>query len=554
MCFALFMTETGSQENHSYLRVVLLMHDKLGIGFKVKAISSNDVILHRFGDVPILNAEQGFLLVQEVHDIGLVDCWNAHHPDHKVEAGQLIVQVNGEYGSCAKLEQSCQTKQGVLELKLLRPTMVEACNEVVEVKARNDHIGGEDEVEVKTNEKAPLHVIILSGMRASGKSLLGRTLWIMLGCHYQDLDEQRVPGMKKYEHFLKTCEKNMLEKGGVWIIDKLSPYDHSPRQAFIESMWLNAEKVVLLKFTHKDPVKELRICYHRFRRRGENHYDPAANGEEDVYYNLKAEQKQRKDLNLVEEYCLNSLELTMQCKRISLAMNDVPFRAVSQACAALFELGIAERDDVVGAETNLESCIWKALKQSLAVEGNISQRKQKDLDTPLTLPEPLTLEQLNSDGTRICKEPIRFEPGHHDHPFMRIVSQRKSKFLAKLNFIVDDETLLGDILGGACGEASGPVFELCMSFCSSAGIAQVQDPEHINGNSLTNWLEGKTECYPEEAGELFETIASTVMQDHLGKLNDLQLEVLTLIWSGRGPASSGSQHDDFPTGFNLQRR
>ena len=130
-------------------------------------------------------------------------------------------------------------------------------------------------------------------------------------------------------------------------------------------MWLNAEKVVLLKFTHKDPVKELRICYHRFRRRGENHYDPAANGEEDVYYNLKAEQKQRKDLNLVEEYCLNSLELTMQCKRISLAMNDVPFRAVSQACAALFELGIAERDDVVGAETNLESCIWKALKQSL---------------------------------------------------------------------------------------------------------------------------------------------------------------------------------------------
>ena len=141
MCFALFMTETGSQENHSYLRVVLLMHDKLSIGFKVKAISSKDDILHRFGDVPILNAEQGFLLVQKVHDIGLVDCWNAHHPDHKVEAGQLIVQVNGEYGSCAKLEQSCQTKQGVLELKLLRPTMVEACNEVVEVKARNDHIG-----------------------------------------------------------------------------------------------------------------------------------------------------------------------------------------------------------------------------------------------------------------------------------------------------------------------------------------------------------------------------------------------------------------------------
>ena len=545
MRFALFMTETGSQENHSYLRVVLLMHDKLSIGFKRKAISSKDDILHRFGDVPILNAEQGFLLVEKVHDIGLMDCWNAHHPDHKVEAGQLIVQVNGEYGSSAELEQLCQTKKGVLELKLLRPTMVEACNEVVEVKACDDHTSGEDEVEVKTKVKAPLHVILLSGMRASGKSLLGRTLSIMLDCHYQDLDEQGVTGMKKFEHFLKTCEKNMLEKGGVWIIDKLSPYDHSPRQAFIESMWLNAKKVVLLKFAHKNPDKELRICYHRFRRRGENHYDPAANGEEDVYYNLKAEQKQRKDFNLVEEYCLKSLELMMQCKRITLAMNDVPFRAVSQACGALFELGIAERDDVVGAEINLESCIWKALKQSLAVEGNISQRKQKDLGTPLTLPEPLTLEQLNSDATAgIGKEPLRFEAGHYDHPFMRIVFQRKSKLLAKLNFIVDDETLIGDILVGAYGEASDPVSELCMSFCLGAGIAQLQDPEHCSGNNLSNWLEGKTGCYSEEGGEVFETIASTVMQDLLGKLDDLQFEVLKQIW----------QHEDFPTGFNLQRR
>ena len=77
----------------------------------------------------------------------------------------------------------------------------------------------------------PLKVILLSGLRASGKSLCGRALKLLfedqeLCCDYLDLDDVE-SGPLKFELVYKRCLESMIPKGGIWILDKLGPYGHT---------------------------------------------------------------------------------------------------------------------------------------------------------------------------------------------------------------------------------------------------------------------------------------------------------------------------------------
>ena len=61
-----------------------------------------------------------------------------------------------------------------------------------------------------------LKVILLAGLRGSGKSLCGRALQKMLNCGYLDLDETKGEGMEKfrkfYEIFIPGSTPSRLER------------------------------------------------------------------------------------------------------------------------------------------------------------------------------------------------------------------------------------------------------------------------------------------------------------------------------------------------------
>ena len=138
-----------------------------------------------------------------------------------------------------------------------------------------------------------LKVILLAGLRGSGKSLCGRALQNLLSCGYLDLDEGGVNGPCKFEFFYRNCLKKIMAEGGLWIIDKLGPYSGSARTKFLREVRAAAHASILLKFVHTDHVEELRICYFRFSRRGVNHRNGAFS-DEDVFININFEQAQRR--------------------------------------------------------------------------------------------------------------------------------------------------------------------------------------------------------------------------------------------------------------------
>ena len=108
---------------------------------------------------------------------------------------------------------------------------------------------------------------------------------------------------------------------------------------------------------------------------------------------------------------------------------------------------------------------------------------------------------------------------------MRILyrnEKNRTNFLAKLGFSNLDEEFIQAFLRGVYGEASDAVFELCMSFCSDAGTKQLKKPDLFTQKALSNWLD-------DESCAEFEVIALTIMQDLVGKLNEVQLEVLQQV-------------------------
>ena len=109
--FALVMMENEPEEKPTCFKVVLLIEDSASIGITV-AEGSRDV---PSGVSAKVDNDRGFLIVKNVHENGLVSVWNNTHPGYKVESGQLILQVNGEYGSTGKLMEPFQrTEEGVL--------------------------------------------------------------------------------------------------------------------------------------------------------------------------------------------------------------------------------------------------------------------------------------------------------------------------------------------------------------------------------------------------------------------------------------------------------
>ena len=82
-------------------------------------------------------------------------------------------------------------------------------------------------MEKRDCSREPLLVILLTGLRASGKSLCGRALEDLLTdpdsdqcCKYLDLDESGENGPLKFKFFYEDCLKRMVDEGGTWILDK----------------------------------------------------------------------------------------------------------------------------------------------------------------------------------------------------------------------------------------------------------------------------------------------------------------------------------------------
>ena len=148
--------------------------DILGIG--VQCIRDSDA-LRTFSlqeaqiENNTLDESGGFLcVVHETHPDTQVAKWNEAHPGYAVESGQIIVQVNGDRESIKDLFEM-STLNKVVELSLVRPSQGPA---------------GVIPRPMAAKCCEPLKVILLSGLRASGKSTLGRALNLML-----DLRENR---------------------------------------------------------------------------------------------------------------------------------------------------------------------------------------------------------------------------------------------------------------------------------------------------------------------------------------------------------------------------
>ena len=174
--------------------------------------------------------------------------------------------------------------------------------------------------------RGPLQVILLAGLRASGKSLCGRALKHLLldlgHCDYLDLDEVEEKTPRKFELFYKRCLQTMSAKGGIWILDKLGPYGDEARMRLLKEIRTTAEVSILLQFVHSVELEELRMCYFRSCRRGNNHRD-VASSVEDVFNNINFEQAQRRGLTDSEVACLTYIK--------DVQMKATPFDMVFEA-------------------------------------------------------------------------------------------------------------------------------------------------------------------------------------------------------------------------------
>ena len=479
--------------------------DILGIG--VQCIRDSDA-LRTFSlqeaqiENNTLDESGGFLcVVHETHPDTQVAKWNEAHPGYAVESGQIIVQVNGDRESIKDLFEM-STLNKVVELSLVRPSQGPA---------------GVIPRPMAAKCCEPLKVILLSGLRASGKSTLGRALNLMLDLRenrYLDLDEQRTSGMMKYKHFYETCINEMLCLGGVWIVDKLGPHPDEARKIFLERVWLAAEKSVLLNLAHSNLVHELRMCYARFSRRGTNHRDPAVSAA-DVFQILSSEQAQRRGrsgklgdalyLRPVEEHCL-------QRHTANLEIKATPFQIVLQALGHLFNLGITSKEEVGNP---LGPVINEALEASVKVEQNIAGRQ-------------IGLDDISMDDLeKICNTPLPFEWGsrHKDRPWMSIVRQNSNIFLQRVGILHDG--LFYDVV------AEDKQLELYDKFCYTCeqtlpdcGIQWKQ--------CLMKWLEHEDVQYVHEQGDdkskraygCLQHIAKKTFDDFKATLDELQLEIL----------------------------
>merc|ERR1719511_319407 len=72
---------------------------------------------------------KGLLCVEEVESTGPAATWNKLHPEKRIHAGDMVIEVNGVRGNLQELAAECR-RLTTFHLRLQRPT--EVCN-VMEV-------------------------------------------------------------------------------------------------------------------------------------------------------------------------------------------------------------------------------------------------------------------------------------------------------------------------------------------------------------------------------------------------------------------------------------
>merc|ERR1719473_2669527 len=79
-------------------------HLLLKVTESVKMIASNEFVIElerKEGFIYGWKADftqDGLILLKSVNEGGLIDQWNRQHPSYRVEAGDLIIEVNGTRG------------------------------------------------------------------------------------------------------------------------------------------------------------------------------------------------------------------------------------------------------------------------------------------------------------------------------------------------------------------------------------------------------------------------------------------------------------------------
>ena len=348
-------------------------------------------------------------------------------------------------------------------------------------------------------------MILLTGLRASGKSLCGRALEDLLTdpdsdqcCKYLDLDERGENGPLKFKFFYEDCLQRMVDEGGTWILDKLSPYGDKERKKFLKTIQTTAERSILLQFVHDDELEELRICYFRLHRRGKNHHD-LLSSDEDIFVNLKFEQKYRRVLEASEVDCLTHVK--------DVQINATPYEMLLQATNHLHEATFIDKTRI---GFPLKLVLMEALQASLKKEQQIGKED-----------EELKLDAIMYDDLRRIRH--QFAPqerGSPTRPWMQIVKKNDVYFLGKLGIEVAQASLFCDVV-----EPDVPVENLYELFCSTC-----EDTELLKHRSaLEEWLSDERTAtndkwYPELeriAMEAFTKYCETLMQSTCSVLTEI---------------------------------
>ena len=310
-------------------------------------------------------------------------------------------------------------------------------------------------------EREPLKVILLSGLRASGKSLCGRALKLLfedqeLCCDYLDLDEVEEKTPLKFELFYKRCLQTMSAKGGIWILDKLGPYGDEVRMKFLAEIKRMATKSIVLQFVHEVEIEELRICFFRFHRRGNNHRDLLST-DEDTFINLKYEQSQRRVLSKSEVACLTDVK--------NVKINATPYDMLYQAICHLDAASFIDK-------TRIGWPVAPVLKETLMA----SLMEEQEIGN-----EAITLDDIMKDDIDTIRLQLApYEPGSPDRWWMATVRANWGKFLSKLGFGNDGEAeIFVEVV-----EHDVPVenlYELFCSICEDTVLC-------FHRNALFEWL------------------------------------------------------------------
>lgn len=296
-------------------------------------------------------------------------------------------------------------------------------------------------------------MILLAGLRASGKSLCGRALQELLGCSYMDLDESGVIGPRKFEIFYDDCLKQIDAEGGLWIVDKLGPYRDEARKEFLVGIRGKAEASMLLQFVHSVELEELRICYSRFHRRGNNHRD-AASSDEDAFMNVKSEQVFRRGLTDTEVDCLTHVK-------------DVQIKATPKQMLfqAINHLHVESFIDKTNIGIPLQPFLEEALRVSLHAETEIGNKV-------------IQLEDISNDNLpAICSMHAPYEPESPERPWMKFVRDHYDSFLRKCG--IESTDLFCDIVN-----EDTPVEKLFELFCSACEATHLFE----HRSALHEWL------------------------------------------------------------------